>query len=217
MGAITARDLCIQKIRRNWQDHGLSTVVRKAIAFLMRPFYVNQTYRLYAIDLRCSCAHEQITVEGIEFRILSAGDTRAIEEIERISEWLSGTLEMRIRKGALCIAAFENDHVAGFNLISFGKIFMPIVNLHRGFRRDEAWSEQIAVSKSFRKKGLGAALRYNIFAELRKRRFRKLYGGALVDNIPSLALARRVGFHEFADIQFMRLLGNSRWIYRRVK
>jgi len=217
MGTCALRDVWVRKVRRNWEDHGFYAVCRKVIAFAIRPLYESRTYRLYVIDLRRKNPQENTDLDDVQFRILTESDSKAIQQIESISEWLHGTLETRLREGSLCLAAFEDGAVSGFNLISFGEAYMPLVNLRRRFRRDEAWSEQIAVSKDFRKKGLGAALRYNIFEELRNRGYRKLYGGALIDNAPSLKLARRVGFREFVDIRYTRLLTNRSWTYRRVR
>jgi GNAT superfamily N-acetyltransferase len=216
MGTFALRDVWMRKIWRNFEDQGLSAVMRKIIAFVLSPVYEERTYRLYNINLRAYSPQHPSEFEEIEFRLLSPSDTEAIREIEHMSEWLHGTLFERIGNGAICLAAIENGRVAGFNLISFGDVFMPLIHSNRRFRRDEAWSEQIAVSKDSRKRGLGAALRYRIFEELRKRGYRKLYGGALVDNTPSLKLARRVGFREFVDIQYTRVLGQSKWIYTRV-
>ena len=44
-----------------------------------------------------------------------------------------------------------------------------------------------------------------------------LYGGALAENIASLKLARRVGFQEFVDIRYIRILGWTGRQYERVK
>lgn len=216
MSTFASREVWIRKVRRNFEDQGIGTVVQRAIAFTLSPVYEQRTYRLYRIDLsaysQCSCAMKEV-----EFRLLSPADTEAIRQIEHLSEWLHGTLTSRIERGAVCLAAIENARVSGFNLISFGNVTMPLIHLNRRFRRDEAWSEQISVSKNFRKKGLGAELRYRIFEELRKRGYRKLYGGALIDNAPSLKLARRVGFQEFVDVHYTRVLGRSKWIYTRVR
>lgn len=216
MGILTLRDVWVRKIQRNFEDHGLNCVFRKTIFFLLRPLYEKKTYRLYKIDLQRPQISEPNVLDKLEFRILSCTDADSIDEVERMSEWLHGDLASQLKEGALCIAAFEHEKLVGFNLISFGNVYMPLINLHRGFRRNEAWSEQIAVSKEFRKKGLGANLRYRIFQELRNRGYRKLYGGALVDNIPSLKLAQRVGFRIFVDITYTRTLNSRKWQYKRL-
>ncbi|HEX6879856.1 MAG TPA: GNAT family N-acetyltransferase [Terriglobales bacterium] len=217
MGRIlSANGVWIRKISRNFEDHGLRTLLRKALAFLIRPFYEDRTYRLYAIHLTHANLPVPAEIDGIEFRFLSSTHTKEIEQVESMSEWLHGTVTTRLNEGALCLVAFEGERLAGFNLISFGNVFMPLVNLHRRFRKDEGWSEQIAVAKDYRKHGLGANLRYRIFRELKFRGYRKLYGGALVDNVPSLKLAQRVGFHEFVDIRFTKRIRSMKWRYSRV-
>jgi GNAT superfamily N-acetyltransferase len=210
-------DVWLRKLERNWQDHGLVTLIRKSLTYLLKPAYEDRVYRLYKIDLQKQATAEPIDIDGVQFRCLVAADVAAIDQIQRDSEWLNGTLEKMLKAGALCIAGFEDGKLAGFNLISFGNVFMPLVNLHRLFRRDEAWSEQISVAKDYRKRGLASNLRYRVFQELRKRGFRKLYGGALVDNVPSLKLTRRVGFREFADIRYRRLFNSKTWQYTRVR
>ncbi|MGC2194778.1 MAG: GNAT family N-acetyltransferase [Terriglobales bacterium] len=195
----------------------MATVIRKALSYLLKPAYEHRVYRLYMIDLLKQETPGPANIEGVEFRYLGTGDIAAIDQVQNNSEWLRGTLQKRLEAGGLCIAGFENGKLAGFNLISFGEVFMPLVNLRRRFRRDEAWSEQIAVVKGFRKHGLASSLRYRIFQELRSRGFRKLYGGALIDNLPSLKLARRVGFREFVDIGYRRLLNSKTWQYTRVR
>ncbi|MGA2989424.1 MAG: GNAT family N-acetyltransferase [Candidatus Korobacteraceae bacterium] len=209
-------EVWLRKVERNWQDHGLGAVIRKSLAYLVKPLYEHRVYRLYKIDL-LSPAAAPYDIEGVSFRFLTPDDAAAIDQVEGHSEWLRGTVASRLRSGALCIAAFENGELAGFNLVSSGNVYMPLVRLGKRFRHDEAWSEQIAVVKDLRKKGLGANLRYRIFRELRERGFRMLYGGALAENIASLKLARRVGFQEFVDIRYIRILGWTGRQYERVK
>lgn len=205
----------VLKIRRNLADHGLLATLKKSAGALLKPFFHRKVYRLYRIDLRNSTCEPE-DVAGFEFRFLSPGDTKAIQQVEGLSEWLAGSLQKRIEKNELCLAVFDGDEVAGFNLISFGDIYMPLVKVRKTFRPDCAWSEQISVAKLYRKHGLAAQLRYRIFRELRRRGFHRLYGGALADNEPSLKLARRVGFEEFVDVTYLRLLFWEGWRYTKV-
>jgi GNAT superfamily N-acetyltransferase len=206
-----------RKFERNLQDHGLGTALTKSFAYVWKILYQHSAYRLYKINLRDEETELPFEVERVEFRFIDERDENAVAEIEDNSEWLSGTLKQRLTSGALCLAAFENGRLAGFNLVSFGDVFMPLVNLSRTFRRDEAWSEQIATVKSFRKKGLASQLRYRVFEELRRRGIRKFYGGALTDNVASLRLARRVGFHEFVEVRYTRVLQFQKWQYVKVQ
>ena len=137
MGTFALRDVWVRKVRRNWEDHGFHAVFRKITAFALRPFYENRTYRLYVMDLRRKNPQENTALDDVQFRILTENDSGAIRQIEAISEWLYGSLRTRLEQGALCLAAFEDGKVSGFNLISFGDAYMPLVNVRRRFRRDE--------------------------------------------------------------------------------
>jgi len=208
--------LWLRKFERNWQDHSLKVALRKSLAYLLRFAYECTAYRLYKIDLlRCN-TEPPADIEGVAFRFLTPADEPGIRQIEENSDWLQGTVRERLMAGAVCVAAFEGEQLAGFNLVSFGEVIMPLVHLSRRFRHDEAWSEQISTVKAFRRHGLASQLRFRIFEELRRRGIRKFYGGALRDNLPSLKLARRVGFREFVEIRYTRLFTKRRWRYVKV-
>lgn len=217
MGTLSSdMQLWRRKFERNLQDYGLGTALSKSFAYVFRVFYEHAAYHLYKINLRNEQTEHPSGVDGIEFRFIDEHDESAVTQIEENSEWLRGTLKQRLASDAICLAAFEGGQLAGFNLVSFGKVFMPLVKLSRTFRKDEAWSEQIATVKTYRKQGLASQLRYRVFEELRRRGIRKFYGGALADNIASLKLARRVGFHEFVEIRYTRVLQFKKWQYVKV-
>ncbi len=65
----------------------------------------------------------------------------------------------------LCIAVLHGDTLAGFNLIAFGEVYLPLVKLCKHLQPDKAWSEQISVSKEYRKQGLAAKIRYFTFGD----------------------------------------------------
>jgi len=209
--------LFVRKFQRNLEDHGWSISLRKGLDYLLKPVYTHQVSRLYRIDLTKPHAPPELDGHGLIFRILAPNDDQAIEQIENVHEWFRGGLKESIKSGALCLTAFDGEFVAGFNLIGFGEVFMPLVNKKRNFAKAHAWSEQIAVHKKFRQRGLGAQLRYRIFDELRGRGFKRLYGGALTSNLASLKLARKVGFHEIVDIHYIREFGHDTWRYKKVK
>lgn len=134
-----------------------------------------------------------------------------------MAEWFADELGHKLAKGSLCLVALDGNRVAGFNVISFGSIYIPLLNMTRSFREGEAWSEHIGVHKDYRKMGLASQLRYRILAELKLRGIKRLYGGALRSNIASLKLARRIGFKEFADVYYRRICGVESRVYRRVR
>ena len=59
-----------------------------------------------------------------------------------------------LKYGGLCVVALDGEKVAGFNLVSFNEVYIPLLELKKKFRKDQAWSEQITVSKDYRKQGL---------------------------------------------------------------
>jgi GNAT superfamily N-acetyltransferase len=205
-----------KKLRRNIQDYGWPVTLQKGLAYPVQLVFARRVYRIYRIDLaRATTAHDR-DVPGLAFRLLNPDDHDAIRQIEENHEWLRGQLKEKIRAGGLCLAAFEGARLAGFNLVGFGEVDIPLLNMRRAFHKGDAWSEHIAVERTVRQKGCGSLLRYRIFDELRKRGYRRLYGGALTSNSASLALARKVGFREIVDIRYTRILGKDSWQYQRV-
>ena len=211
--------IILRKIRRNLQDYGWRVTIQKSLIYLLKPFYVERNYRIYEIDLRSEPSPARSNGKNLNFeiKILSPDDAFRIRQIEKAQEWLNYKLAHKLRRGGLCLAAYQNDKLAGFNLIAFGEVFMPLINRKRTFRKAEAWSEQIVIMKEFRNQGLGSELRYRIFDLLRTRGIRKLYGGTLVGNSASLMLARRVGFRAIADVRYRKVLSRETWESRRVR
>jgi RimJ/RimL family protein N-acetyltransferase len=114
-----------------------------------------------------------------------------------------------------CVVAIDGNQVAGFNAISFGRVSMPLVRTDRTFRAQEAWSDQITVSKNYRGKGLATDLRLEAFKFLSERGIKKFYGGTLPANIPNRKLSRKVGFQELGNIRYKKLLMHRKWSFER--
>ncbi len=149
--------------------------------------------------------------------MIDKSDTGIIRQIEDMEEWLKDKVASMIEAGGLCLVALDGERVAGFNLVSLGEGCIPLIGLRRDLRENEVWSDQITVSKNYRGKGLGSALRYRVFKELKEKGFRKVYGGTQISNLANLNLARKVGFKEIADVQYIKIL-NKKWVrYKRIK
>jgi len=208
-------DVLYKKFKRNCTDHSLSYAVRKSVLYLIKALYEQQTYRIYRIDLRAYTANSEARSE-FAYKLIGVDDVGLIKQIKSMEEWLSEELSLKLHAGAICLVALDDEVVAGFNLVSFGKVYMPLVKVYRDFGKTSAWSEQITVNNNYRGKGLGAELRYGVFEELKKLGIQKFYGGTLSDNEPNLKLTRKVGFKEIADIHYSKRLGSSSWSCRRV-
>lgn len=206
--------VAIKKVQRNLNDYGIGETVRKVLSSLAGSVYLERTYRIYRRDLRTAQPAGEVP-PGIELRVIAADDAQAIQDIETMEEWLKGAVKDRLAKG-LCVAAFDGARVAGFNLIAFEEITIPLLNMTRLLRRGQAWSEQITVAKEYRKGGLATALRHRIFTELQQRGYRSLYGGTLLTNIASLKSANKVGFRSLADVRYRKVLNQEFRTYRRV-
>ena len=205
-----------RKITRNVQDYGWAAAARKSLAHAFSAICEKRTYRVYKLNLR-TVTLPPLDSTNFSFKLLNHHDADAIAQIENMAEWLQGTLTEKIAHNDLCLVALDSQNVAGFNLITFGKVFIPLINRSRLFHRDTAWSEHIAVHKNYRKKGLASQLRYRIFAELRSRHIKTLYGGTLTSNEPALKLARKLGFREFVDVTYKKVLSFKMWRYERVE
>jgi GNAT superfamily N-acetyltransferase len=205
------------KVQRNLEDYGWQVAVKKSVAYLLRAVYFQQVYRLYRIDLDEAQLPQDSNPHNFTFKILTVQNVGMIADVENVAEWLRGQVKQKIAAGQLCMVALDGDKLAGFNLINFRQATLILVNLQRKLRRGVAWSEHIAVKKEFRKTGLGSQLRYRIFEELRKRGFRRLYGGTLCSNTASLKLTRSVGFKEIGDIHYRKLFSFEKWRYKRLR
>lgn len=180
------------------------------------PFYERRILRVYRADLGRLATAAAPEPAGFEFRILRPDDPVLIPQVERYGEAFLGNVRARIAREAFCLAAVCEDRVVGFNLIGFGRVFLPAVYATQKCRPDAAWSELIYVRSDIRRGGLGSCLRLRSFAELRRRGIRKLYGGTLAHDEAALGFARATGFVEVAEIEYLRLFEGHTWRYRRV-
>lgn len=210
MAPITGK-IFIRKFIRNVEDHGFSHAFKKTFQFILSPFFESRVYRIYAIDFDSSKLSSASKQSGFEFKILHKKDYDLIADIEDMEEWLAGRLGSKIASNSLCLTALDGRHVAGFNLVSFGKVFLPLLNTTRQLQADEAWSDQITVHKNYRRMGIASQLRFHMFQELKKRGVRRFFGGTLRSNEPSLRLARKVGFKELEDVRYVKFLFMKKW------
>ncbi|MCA9102238.1 MAG: GNAT family N-acetyltransferase [Pirellulales bacterium] len=204
------------KVRRHVEDHNWQVAVGKVCKGVCAPLYTRADYRIYRIDVSRWSDASVAPPEGFAFRMLTTSDHDGIAAVEQYAEWLSGQLHDMIAAGGLCLLATCNGEPAGFNLATFGGVYMPLVKVHRTFASNAAWSEHIMVYRHFRGRGLAKQIRRRMFAELARRGTRYFYGGAETWNTTSLGLAQSLGFREIADISFRRILGVKFHFIRRV-
>ncbi|MFC1734854.1 GNAT family N-acetyltransferase [Candidatus Hydrogenedentota bacterium] len=206
----------VRKFKRNVADYGWREALSKVLARLFGFIYEKRVYRIYRIDLRKSNLKRSETCD-FSFRVLTEDDADSISQIEAMAEWLEGELAAKIANGSLCCVAEDGNRMAGFELIAFKEVPIPLINRTRALREKEAWSEHIAVHKDYRRRGLASQIRRRAFDELIERSVKKMYGGMLLSNEANLQLARKNGFQEFVDIHYKKSLGRESWTFKRTK
>ncbi len=205
-----------KKIKRNYYDYGLLTTCKKSFLSLFQNVFVNRCYRIYRINIEDFNYTSSINSD-FTYKIIDLNDTDIISQIINLEEWLQDKLDHLLKTQSLCLVALDGENVAGFNIIEFGEVFIPLINLKRKLKHIEAWSCQITVNKDYRRKGLGTTLRHKIFEELRKKGIKRLYGGTLLSNTPNLKLSRKTGLKEIVDVRYTSFLNQKRWQYKRVR
>ena len=204
-------------IIRNITDYGIVATFTKIIKRLVTPFYQNDTYRIYCIDLSLAPTPRPESNSLYVFGLATDQDPTIIEQIEKLAEWLRGDLSLKLSHGYLCVVALDGSKLAGFNLIALEIAHIPVLKLTWELAAGEAWSEQITVAPAYRRQGLGTALRYKAFKELRDRGINRFCGAALTSNLKSLKLAQRAGYTFTEDVQYLKILWHKQWRRREVK
>ena len=187
------------------------------ILYPVTTIYKRKDYLIYRKDLNAYVPNNK-TNPSFEYKFYDHNnmDNKVVRQILAMEEWLIDKIEFIIKHGGLCIIAMDGDKIAGFNLVSFNEVYMPLIEINKKFRKHQAWSEQITVSKDYRKQGLGSILRYKMFNELKERGYKYLYGGTMWDNWSNIELSKKVGFEIFVKVSFKRLFKNKKYTYQRI-
>ena len=203
-------------VRRNLFDYGVTVTIGKLFKKLISPIYENFTYRIYCIDLNKVSKFEQQINERFELRLIQYNDKQIITKIETMAEWLTGAVKDKLRHGHICIVVMDAEQLAGFNLIALNEGHIPLLKMKWQLSDEEAWSEQIAVGREYRRQGLALALRNRAFQELLDLGIKRFCGGALNSNQKSLGLAKKAGYRFTEDRQYIRILRFKKWHRREV-
>jgi len=206
----------VTDLRRNPVDaRGHSFVQKKLTCRLIFPPFERRVLRIYRADLNGQFPAPATVPAGLEFRFLRAEDEQPLRQIEKLEDWPKGSLS--IAEDVFCLAALCADQVVGFHLVKLGQVLIPFVQAERIFRPGEAWSELLSVARDFHGKGVDACLRSLSIEGLRALGARRLYGGTRRSNLAALGLARKAGFVEVADVEFVRLLHLKSWRCHRAE
>jgi GNAT superfamily N-acetyltransferase len=198
-----------RKLFRNYTDYGLWVSWKKSMAYLFQPIYQKIIYYLYELDL-----NKQINPKARDlnyaFRLISPDETDLIDQIEKMEEWLKGSLKKKLQDNCLCMVVLDGNSVIGFNYASVGEGYLPLLKLRILTGPTEAWSEQITISKNYRRQGLGSVLRSHFYQALRARGITALYGHRQEFNHASKQSARKFTVDVLVRTEYRRLLGMHR-------
>ena len=203
-------NILIKKFKRNLADYGFLIAVKKMLLYPFADIYKKKDYLIYKKDLR---KYKSVEKDNPAFTYKFFTKENLTENIKNqileIEEWLIDRADFIFDHNGICLVALDSDKVAGFNLVSTDEVYMPLIEIQRKFKNDQAWSEQITVRKEYRSKGLGSILRYKMFDELKLRGFSSLYGGTMWDNWSNIELSKKVGFIIFLKVKFKRIFKNK--------
>ncbi len=149
-------NVLLKKFKRNLSDYGFLIAVKKMITYPFEKVYKRKDYLIYKKDLRRYVPNEK-TNPAFEYKFYESQNINenVVKQILAMEEWLADKMKFLLEHGGLCLVALDKDKVAGFNLVSFNEVYMPLLEMKKKFRKDQAWSEQITVSKDYRKQGIG--------------------------------------------------------------
>lgn len=209
----------VKKVKRNYDDYGLQETLKKSVISIVKPLYEHKTYRISKLNLENlnNTLSQDLYESGFTFQILDEYDDVFIKQVEDMAEWLKDSLKSKIAAKDMCLVALDNDKVVGFNLVTYEKINIPLINFNKALKNNQAYADHLAVHKEYRKKGLGYQLIYRTSVELRKKGIKWRYGASLISNKPILKLVKKIGFQEIADVTYFKLLTYKKWSYKRIR
>ncbi len=194
-----------KKILRNFRDYGFFVTLHKVMGRFLTPIVCFRIYILYKADLTESEIPKDNDT-SIVIRTIDPTEKDLITQIFTMEEWLEGYLEEILHEGGLCFVALDGNIVTGFNLVSYQRINLPPVRFTQKLDSHQAYSEQISISRSYRKKGLASRLRYEVYRTLLTQGIQQIYGGTDISNLANLALSQKVGLISVATIHYRKLL-----------
>jgi GNAT superfamily N-acetyltransferase len=198
-----------RKLTRNFKDYGWLVSFKKAVAYLFQPFYQKVTYYLYELDINKYIRQGDRNSKYV-FRLIRHDEKDLIHQVEKMEEWLSGSLTKKLQHNCLCMVVLDGDSVIGFNYAAIGTGEIPLLKLRVITGPTEAWSEQITISSDYRRQGLASALRNHFYRELRARGITTLYGHRQEFNLASKQAARKYTLDVMLRVEYKRILGIHR-------
>ena len=115
------------------------------------------------------------------------------------------TLNRRLDRGDLCIAAWSNGAIASFCWVSVTDFSSETFSLHLG--KQEAYLLDTYTAKEHRRRGLSLFLRYRLYEKLSEQGRHTLFSVANRFNLPSIRFKNRMGARIIGSGVCIRLFG----------
>ena len=200
--------ILLYKLLRNFNDYGFWICFKKSISYLCKPFYENMVLMVYRVEM------ENVEVQAafkhnFKFKLINSKDSRLINQIEKMEEWLQGKVEGKLQRDGICMVLMDRDKVIGFYLAALGEVFIPLLKLKVILELCEAWGEQVTITKKYRRKGLATELKRKIYSELNKSGIKTIYGHAALNNKATLKSAEKIKSKHLAVIQYLKFINYS--------
>jgi len=203
------------KLLRNLRNFGFWITFKQIMLYLTKPFYENVVLFLLSIDVE-NIPEDKLNRSALTFKLVNVEDTSLINSIEKMEEWLYGKVTEKLSNNSICMAILGDGELLGFYLASLGEANIPLLGLRIIFKPDEAWAEQISISKNYRRKGLATRLKSSIYVEFRKRGIKTVYAATRVYNKAYLEFVRNFGFQKAFIFRYIKVLNYRKLIYNKI-
>jgi len=152
----------------------------------------------------------------LEFSFISEDSHEILQQIEELNGISQDFVTKKLVDGGECLVATDTARLAGFNLVSYGDIYMHYLERNLMLSNSEVWSEQIFASQPYRQAGVATDLRHIMFHHLAKKGYTKLIGGYLPYNVGAGILAKNLGFVEKEKVTLVKIFGWKKYLVHRL-
>lgn len=212
-----------QKLSLYWRkatvalrDLGIKHMLRRVMEeALLRHLFLTRQYILYEKQLT-ELDSVQLRNPQLNFSFISADSHKILHQIEELSGLSQEMVSEMLIDGGECLVAMDDDNLAGFNLISYGDIYIHYLERNLMLSESEVWSEQIFVSLPYRETGVATDLRQIMFHHLADKGYTKLIGGYLPYNVSAGMLAKSLGFIEKEKVTLVKIFGWKKYFVRKL-
>jgi hypothetical protein len=195
---------------------GVKYTIRRILEeTMLKKLFLFRNFIIYDKDLT-KLNNVRLQNPKLKFSFISEDNPEILEELEEISGFSRDLIMERLQTGSDCLVAMEGNKVVGFNMVSFGNVYIHYLEQYMNLLESEAWNEQISVSNQYRYQGIAADLRNVMFKHLKEKDYARCIGGTLQINVKARMLARRTGFIEREKVTFIRMLKRKKYYSQKL-